>query len=302
MTQTFRLAHLSDPHLTSLNSISLRQLRGKRLLGYLSWQLKRRHEHRPEVLEALHRDLKAQDPDHIAVTGDLTQLGLPSEYLQAADWLARLGRPERVTVIPGNHDRYIATRWEESLKFWEPYLLGDHRANPRIFPALRRRGPIDLIGIDSAPPSAPFLATGTLGRTQLESLSALLGRPPDPGRCRILLIHHPPHPEAVKHRKRLTDAAALNDILRQHGSGLILHGHSHYWQLHWLPGPSKPIPVIGIPSASARGRKRGYRARYHLYHLIPRTGGFEIEVEIRGYCTPTGCFHPEGRFRLDVGG
>ncbi len=300
MLKTFCLAHLSDPHLTSLHAVHPRELLNKRLLGYLSWQLHRRREHRPEVLEALALDLTAQQPDHIAITGDLTQLGLAQEYRQAADWLARLGPPEQVTVIPGNHDRYVATPWEDSLAYWKPYLASD--AGAPFFPALRRRGPAVLIGVDSAPPSAPFLATGTVGKSQLAQLSALLESCAGPGLCRIVLIHHPPHPEAVKRRKRLTDAAALNEILARRGCGLILHGHSHQWQLHWLQGPRTPIPVLGVPSASARGLKRGYRARYHLCHLSPRAFGFKVYVEIRGFCPSTQRFHHEGRLQLEVAG
>lgn len=302
MPQTFCLAHLSDPHLTSLHAVPPRELLNKRLLGYLSWQLHRRHEHRFEVLEALVQDLQARMPDHTVITGDLTQLGLGQEYQQAADWLARLGPPEQITVIPGNHDRYVATSWENSLAHWQPYLASDAAAGTPLFPSLRRRGPAVIIGVDSAPPSAPFLATGTVGKSQLAQLSALLESCTGPELCRIVLIHHPPHPEAVKRRKRLTDAAALNEILARWGCGLILHGHSHQWQLHWLQGPRTPIPVIGVPSASARGVKRGYRARYHLCYLNRSACGFEIHVEIRGFCQNSQRFHHEGRFQLEVAG
>ena len=48
----------------------------KRLLGWLSWWSERRHIHRPELLRALFEDLKSQKPDHVAVTGDLTNISL----------------------------------------------------------------------------------------------------------------------------------------------------------------------------------------------------------------------------------
>ena len=44
----FVLAHLSDPHLSPLPTPRLRELTGKRLLGYLNWRRSRRDEHRPE--------------------------------------------------------------------------------------------------------------------------------------------------------------------------------------------------------------------------------------------------------------
>ena len=51
------------------------------------------------------------EPDHILITGDLTTTALPAEFRAAraalADWL---GDPARVTIIPGNHDRYTLLR------------------------------------------------------------------------------------------------------------------------------------------------------------------------------------------------
>ena len=49
----FRLAHISDLHATPVLPRGITPLLGKRALGWLSWQLRRRHVHRPEVLEAL---------------------------------------------------------------------------------------------------------------------------------------------------------------------------------------------------------------------------------------------------------
>ena len=64
----------------------------KRGLGYLNWLRKRRAIHRPEVLAAIVADLKAQQPDHIAVTGDLVNLSLSNEFAPARAWLDALGR------------------------------------------------------------------------------------------------------------------------------------------------------------------------------------------------------------------
>ena len=80
MTDTFTLAHLSDPHLPPLPEARLRDLAGKRALGYLNWTRNRHKYHRREVLDALVADMQAQRPDHIAVTGDLVNLALEAEF------------------------------------------------------------------------------------------------------------------------------------------------------------------------------------------------------------------------------
>ena len=41
----FTLAHLSDPHLAPLPRPRLSELIGKRITGYLNWQLRRRFIH-----------------------------------------------------------------------------------------------------------------------------------------------------------------------------------------------------------------------------------------------------------------
>ena len=51
--------------------------------------------------------IKADKPDHLAVTGDLVNLALDAELELARLWLETLGRPEDVSVVPGNHDAYV---------------------------------------------------------------------------------------------------------------------------------------------------------------------------------------------------
>ncbi len=296
MQSVFCLAHLSDPHLTQPRFTNPLDIANKRLLGYLSWNLRRRHEHRPEVLAALVQDLGEQAPHHTVITGDLTQIGLPDEFDQSLQWLAGIGSPEDITVVPGNHDRYVATQGADPLSVWRPYCQSE--PGRLAFPFVRKRGPLAIIGLDSAPATAPFLATGAVGAEQCQRLAECLDATRE--QFQVVLIHHPPHPEAIKHRKRLVDAKRLNQVLKRHGCGLVLHGHSHHWQLHWLPGPDAPIPVVGVPSASAWGRKRGYRARYHLYRFHPSGDSWRIEVEIRGFDPREYRFIHEGHFELTV--
>ena len=101
----FTLAHLSDPHLPPLPAARLRDLAGKRALGYLNWTRNRHKYHRREVLDALVADMQVLQPDHIAVTGDLINLGLPVEYEAATTWLHEIGTPDHVTVVPGKIGR-----------------------------------------------------------------------------------------------------------------------------------------------------------------------------------------------------
>ena len=99
----FTLAHLSDPHLPMPTARAV-ELLNKRATGYVNWWRNRVHLHVPEALARVVADIKAAKPDHIALTGDLVNVALPEEFRRAADWLAAFDQPDRITVIPGNHD------------------------------------------------------------------------------------------------------------------------------------------------------------------------------------------------------
>ena len=96
----FTLAHLSDPHLPPLPAARFRDLASKRALGYLNWTRNRHKYHRREVLDALVADIRAQRPDHIAVTGDLVNLSLEAEFAPSRAWLESVGAAEHVSVFP----------------------------------------------------------------------------------------------------------------------------------------------------------------------------------------------------------
>src|ERR1700759_4656938 len=137
----FTLAHFSDPHLPPLPKPRFSELAGKRVLGYLNWTRNRHKYYRREVLDALVGDLQAHAPDHIAVTGDLVNLALAAEFALAQTWLQSVGRPDRVTAIPGNHDAYVRATRHRFAESFAAYLRGDEPASP-AFPFLRRRGPV----------------------------------------------------------------------------------------------------------------------------------------------------------------
>jgi 3',5'-cyclic AMP phosphodiesterase CpdA len=284
----FVLAHLSDPHLGPVPLPRFRELTGKRALGFMNWQRRRFVRHRPEVLDAVVADLCAAAPDHIAVTGDLVNIALEKEFPPAREWLARLGPPHDVSMVPGNHDAYVRDAIEHPASHWGDYMRGDgigtgaphSHAGP--FPYVRRRGPAALIGLSTALPTAPFLATGKLGADQLMRFSDALAHLAHEALFRIVLIHHPPAGVGPGRFKRLIDAGRFRRIVAEHGADLVLHGHNHVHSLNWIDGPHKPVPVIGVPSASAAVRGDRDPAGYNLYRIEGERGRWRCEVISRG--------------------
>ena len=304
---TLTLAHLSDPHISCMNAITARDLLGKRLFGYLRWKLHRGAGHGDSVLSALHADLAKTKPDHIAVTGDLTHLSLPAEFKKARQWLQSLGPPSQVTVIPGNHDTYVNTDWHKTMAYWTEYMLSDtprddvHNVEnmDRIFPCLRIRGCVAIIGVCTAQPSAPHLAVGSIGAAQLHRLEKILSQTARQKYFRVILIHHPPASGTVSWRKRLTDAPALQSLLARFGAELILHGHAHRAHQNYLKTPSGSVPVMGAPSITALDRRPECRARYGLYHISPGADDWNVRLQGRIYSPDENRFIRESGQRLD---
>lgn len=313
----FTLAHLSDPHVPSPLTAGLATLTTKRLFGYLSWRRRRILIHRADVLEALARDLKELAPTHIAVTGDIVNIALPSEFPAAARWLETLGPANDVSVVPGNHDAYVALPWSQSCALWGAYMSSDGHATsragdgvepagPQDFPFVRRRGPIALVGLSSALPTPPGWASGRLGEGQLERLGRQLASLGDEGLFRVVLIHHPPVEGDNPRRKRLVDAKDFQRTIARHGAELILHGHDHRCSVREIAGPSLPAPVVGVPSASALAAGTKPDAQYHLYDIARAsggpTGGWRVELRIRRYVAALNRFEGAGTRRLDLAG
>ena len=303
--ETFTLAHLTDPHMADHHAIRFTDLLNKRFFGYLKWRMKRSSTHHGVVLDSLVDDLRASRPDHIAVTGDLTHLGLPAEFLKAKQLLSALGTPSEVTVIPGNHDAYVAAALERGLSHWIEYIVSDKQkitdSKPvscdTLFPSLRVRGSIALIGVSTARPCSTFLAVGRIGKEQQKRLQKILIETGHQGLFRVVLIHHPPVTGVVNWRKRLTDAEAFRSIVQQHGAELILPGPAHRLAQTQLKPPDGYAPVIGISSASAADRHAKRRARYHLYHLSQTAHGWQVHVSVRSFANRKG-FITQDKFRL----
>ncbi|RTL76596.1 MAG: metallophosphoesterase [Bradyrhizobiaceae bacterium] len=280
---SFTLAHLSDPHLGPMPPARLTELLGKRAIGYANWKRRRHMIHRRDVLAQLVADLHAQNPDHIAVTGDLVNVALPAEFTQARAWLESIGPVHDVSLVPGNHDTYARVARGQFALSWADYMRGDD-ATEVGFPYLRRRGPLALIGLTTAVPSAPFMATGRIGRAQLAALDSLLAKLKNEPLCRVVLVHHPLRSARGRWSARLTDSPALIDILTRHGVDLVLHGHDHRHATVWLQGQRSRFASIGVPSASASFGGHHQPAAYQLISITRKDDGtWNISRRVRGF-------------------
>ncbi|MGD8252452.1 MAG: metallophosphoesterase [Desulfobacterales bacterium] len=278
------LIHLSDFHLFDSDGITLRALLSKRGLSFLSWKLNRRRENLPRVLRALITAVKAMPWDQVVITGDLTHMGMPGEIRLAGQYLEMIGTPERVMVVPGNHDILVKPAGDDPLAGWGGYTDSD-RILPEGFderagiPALRIRNGMALIGMSSACPTPPFSAAGRMGLEQGRSLARILSVAKERGLFRVVLIHHPVLAGLVSGRKSLSDSKALRRILRTEGAELVLHGHTHRDFSGVVDGPSGSIPVFGLPSSSAEHAREDRRARFRRFSVRPVENEWRLSIE-----------------------
>jgi 3',5'-cyclic AMP phosphodiesterase CpdA len=285
---SFTIAHLSDPHLGPLPSFRLRDFTAKRAMGYVNWKRGRERLNDMGMLKRLVADMAGQKPDHVAMTGDVVNIGLPAEFAAAAAWMHTLGNPRDVSFTPGNHDAYAHRSMPYLAAAMAPWTSSDEgAARPDSFPFLRVRGAVALIGLSSGVPTGPLMATGHMGSAQMNRFARLLDETRARGLARAVLIHHPPLLSGATTMRNLTDARDFEAIVAQHGAEVILHGHNHRRSVAHLKSAAAAtfngrIPVIGVPSASSTSKSARQRAAYHLIRLENERGVWRISVRARG--------------------
>ena len=276
MTNTTTLAHLTDAHLKLHKRLRARDLMGKRLFSAMNWRRHRRRVHLPVAAQAITEDIAAHTPDHIAMTGDAVNFGLPEEFLGAAAWLRELGSPDDVSFVPGNHEAIHRGVGAEMMAALGQFSTGDDGVAG--YPFLRVRGDVAIIGVSTCITTRLGKAQGELGAAQLTRLKQVLRA--SRGLCRVVLIHHPPAGPCPP-RKHLRDRVAFARVIAAEGAELILHGHNHLAQEYHLPGPDGPVPVLGAPSASNGHGVGDDPAEWRLFTISRRDDSFEIAMRRR---------------------
>jgi 3',5'-cyclic AMP phosphodiesterase CpdA len=269
----FKLAHITDPHFQGFTGSRLGDYLGKRAIGALNLLLVRRRRHQMHLLAAMGRDLRERAVDHLALTGDLSNVSLPGEWQAARRWLDEFApRPEAATVIPGNHDTYVPAVVAAGVfeQIFAPFQTAELRGDEHVYPFVRLRGDVALVAVNTCVPTGDLGAWGLVGEAQRARLEKLLLAPEVARRVRVVLLHHPPVVHRPPESRNLRDREQVWAILRRTGADLVLHGHDHRDQNATLEGPGGArIPVVGVGSASYAGHA-DHRSRYNVYEIEGR--------------------------------
>jgi 3',5'-cyclic AMP phosphodiesterase CpdA len=274
-----KIAHISDLHLLSQEPIAARRMLNKRFTGWVNIKLRRGAVHKREVAQAVAREIAARDVDHVVITGDVTNLALESEFEVVRRFLEDdlCMPPDRVSMVPGNHDTYTRGAFAERRFqcYLGPYITSDlpnASGVPGVgrFPYVRLRGPVAIIGLSSAVPRMPLVASGELGHSQRMALHALLEHAEVRGLFPVILQHHPWH-QPAKASKRfmqgLVDADAELDVLRTVERGVLLHGHLHARIHRTIVTDRGHIDAIGSTSASLVHDDSDRMSGFNIYEI-----------------------------------
>ncbi|MFQ3360580.1 MAG: metallophosphoesterase family protein [Alphaproteobacteria bacterium] len=294
----YTISHISDLHLPIIKTPKYKELFNKRIIGFINWHLNRKNNHNDNIIKDLINDLKKQGSDHLIVSGDLINLSLEDEYINASKILKKISIPENISVVPGNHDSYIKIDFDKSIFHWKDHigtdtvLLNYFKSKKNPFPYLKIRNDIALIGLSSAIPTMPFMCYGKIGKDQLKNLEDILIYLSKKNYFKILILHHPIHKIGPFNYKGLLDNNELIKLLDDYNIELLLHGHLHRDSITYLKTKNSIIPCFGTPSSSKINKKEK-QTSYNKYEIYKINDKWNFNAYRRVYRSDTNKFTQE---------
>jgi 3',5'-cyclic-AMP phosphodiesterase len=223
-----RIAHLSDAHVLDPRPSRTRSGWSMRT-RFLSFGRPLDGEGRRAKLERSLDTARRAGAQHFVLSGDLTEIGAPGEYETLAEILHDSGiPPERMTLVPGNHDLY------SSPDGWRWALEGPLAAFARTS-AQQSGKVVDAGGVSLLPVDATFYQpiTRSAGYLSEDQLEAIERRAADCAFSRsplFLVQHHPPFmrkTHAWHWIDGLINAPRIMALLEAFRHLFVLHGHLH---------------------------------------------------------------------------
>ena len=205
----------------------------------------------PAVVAELVAELRADPPDLVVISGDLTMGARRREFRAARHFMDSLGAPW--LAVPGNHD---ITPYRVIERMVLPYARWHEEIAPETEPTWQDER-VAVLGLNTARRMAPHLdwSRGRVTGGRLRRLLARLDAIPA-GRARIVVAHHPLlPPQGEVSRQIAGNAAVALAAFAAHDVRLVLSGHLHrsYARLS-APGGRAPLILQGGSATSTRLR------------------------------------------------
>jgi 3',5'-cyclic AMP phosphodiesterase CpdA len=215
----------------------------------------------PAQIDAIEAFIAREQPDVVAISGDLSQRARAGEFQRAAAFIRDARRVSEVIVVPGNHD----------VKWWHaPLGLGDREklyANYRAYisdglePVLRLPG-VTLVGINTSHGVTRRTLTwnvrdisiiGDITKSQIERTRREFAGSP-PGDAKVVVMHHNPVKGELSQRHGLKHTKQILGAFAEMGVDAVLCGHDHQEAIHYIEHTRKGTVISTAGTVSNRSR------------------------------------------------
>lgn len=246
-----KIVHISDLHFPT--RLPWHRLRGKSLVGYANYSLRRRKLYPDDLFQSLVKFIQTIPYDLLIISGDITNVSYPDEFHNAKEKLKPL-LDERTFLIPGNHDRYHPKALEPQDLFLqafsgymgEPIPLKDELGN-ELYLRKKQIGDRLILGWDSNKPVPISRASGYISPVLFQKTKEV-----SKVKEYILVCHHPlwnPKHEIESKGHQMQNRKEVGAFLKEHPPLAYFHGHSHsnWWK---NPGSELPFPIFNSASST----------------------------------------------------
>lgn len=276
MKTQLRLAHLSDPHFSSI-VLHPNQFLSKRWIGNLNLIFFRNRFFRLTPLFHLPEWMDRLGVDAISITGDFTTTSHEKEFQEASAFVKSFRQP--LFTLPGNHDCY--TKEAEKKKLYYSAFPDPDLQNRRVSAKPLKEGWWH-VALDCTLSTPAFHAYGRFFPEMEEELDKVLSSLPQEDS--IILANHFPLFLTGSEKHGLQRAAPLQTILKRHPNvKLYLHGHEHL--PYFVDRREQRLPLVNNAGSCARKVKGGFSlfdlsregCHFQRYALVK---GQEVDWEI----------------------
>jgi Icc protein len=270
------IAHLSDLHMLEARPAQARSVL-ELSMRFAAFGQAPTPNARIARLAAAVRAARDAGAAHLVISGDLTELGTPEQFETFAEVLAdaRID-PDRVTLVPGNHDAYTrADSWRRAL---EGPLAPFRRTSAAGNGTVVERARAFILPLDVACHQHFTRAAGELTTGAADALEARVRDLSGRGRPVVIVVHHSPiahRPRAWQWLHGLRGGERILDLLARYPDVHVLHGHLHHEVELSLDGRRPRVfgapAVVDDPERSPRVRL--YEAAGSFLRSLPAAKG-----------------------------
>lgn len=218
--------------------------------------------------------LQKQSWDYLIISGDLTSLALREEFILAKQILSPLlDSPQKVLIIPGNHDRYVQDACQPDLftEYFGDFFTTEEIKTIQITPKWH------LIGWDSTHPNSWDIASGTVSYKTLQATENYLQSFNNHEQA-IIVNHYPlwfPENYTIHKKHELYNLQPIRYWIEQQNKvRMYLHGHVHHNWRKQIAREGKPLDYLNSASSTMLPH-RHTKSLFHMIHL----NDDEVEIE-----------------------